>query len=142
MDALSLARGVVHESRDVSSMIRALQICQKTSTFDETLFNKAKETLESSEGADKGSMQTLASLIEWGEQNGTALMVEERDEDDDPRELVSGEVASPTKPNPSESGKPPLGKDRSSRKTTVGEEECCCLRRIPKGGDGRRYLLL
>ena len=122
IDAPSLARDVVHESRDVSSMIRALQICQKTSTFDETLFNKAKETLESSEGADKGSMQTLASLIEWGEQNGTALMVEERDEDDDPRELVSGEVASPTKPNPSESGKPPLGKDRSSRETTVVEE--------------------
>jgi len=126
VDAPALARDVVHESRDVRSMIRALQICQKTSTFDETLFNKAQETLESSEGVDKASVQTLASLIEWGEENGTALMDEERgdddDDDDDPRELVSGEVASPTKPNPSESSKPPLGKDRSSRETTLVEE--------------------
>ena len=108
-------------SRDTSltAVMQAMDVCQRTNTFNAKLFNRAKELVES---ADEGVQERLAMLIRWGENVGSRQTLDE-EEIDDPREESFSEenAASPVKSPEKDPGKPPLGRSQvANAGTPVG----------------------
>ena len=135
VDAKALAHDVVSETFSTSAFIRALDICRKTNSYDDVLFRRAKEALDSSEADAAGVNSRLAFLMRWGEQVGSKLTPAKEDTEDDLRELVNEEeVSSPKAPETPDFdlGKPPLGRDRSTIDRPLPESAAPASNEFPK----------
>ncbi len=135
VDAKALAHDVVSETSSASAFIRALDICRKTNSYDDGLFRRAKEALDSSEADAAGVNSRLAFLVQWGEQVGSKLAPAKEDTEVDLRELVTEEeVSSPKAPKTPDFdlGKPPLGRDRSTIDRPLSELAAPASNEFPK----------
>lgn len=119
-------------SRDTSltAVMQAMDVCQRTNTFNAKLFNRAKELVES---ADEGVQERLSMLIRWGENVGARQTVNE-EEIDDPREESFSEenCASPVKSPEKDPGKPPLGRSQVVNAGTPEEATITAAADFPK----------
>lgn len=129
-----VARDVAKDFASVSATIQALEICQKTMSFDEDLFTRAKAVL--SDCKDDDARSRLEFLIRWGEDTGSKLPQPIKPADlrrvaiDE--SLTSPKPAKPNEPSKVESGKPPLGRERATSEASSGSATVAVSDEFPK----------
>ena len=118
-DAVALAREIAKDFSSTSEIIQALEVCRKTMCFDKDLFTRANDAADLC--IDEDARSRLAFLIQWGDDVGAKLKPPAKVED--ARELAKEQLAplpEPiSKPSTSEGRRLPLGKDRTTKESSV-----------------------
>ena len=132
--SIDVARDMAKDFSSVDAIIQALEICQKTMSFEEDLFTRAKAALN--ECKDEDVRSRLEFLIRWGEDTGAKLPNPTKPVD--LRRVAAAESLPSPKPEKTEQsttaehGKPPLSKERAVAEASTGSAAKTVSNEFPK----------